>query len=252
MILNAADIQKRKGQLKIPVLTAYSAAMSQYLESAQIPLILVGDSVAMVELGYGATRDIDMRVMCHHIGAVRRGAPETHIIGDMPYGSDTTVNQAVKNARMLIDAGANSVKIEGCRLDEIAAIVASGIGVVAHTGLLPQTAQNFKQVGRNPSEAQRLKDDSLALEEAGAFLMVLEHIPDELAAEITELLHIPTIGIGAGNACDGQVLVLNDMLGLSDRTPPFVKKYAKLGKMITEAATAFRDDVENKRFPNHG
>ncbi len=252
MKLTSQEIIKRKGCTPIAVLTAYSAVMAQYLELADIPMILVGDSVAMVELGFKATSDIDMATMCHHISAVRRGAPDTHIIGDMPYGSDVTVNLALKNAKMLIEAGADSVKIEGPRLQEIKAIVASGIDVVAHTGLLPQTAKNFKQVGRNPAEAQTVKNDAKALELSGCFAIVLEHIPDDLAQEITTDLSIPTIGIGAGNSCDGQVLVLNDMLGLSDRKPPFVKTYAQLGKTVKDAVLNYRIDVETRDFPNHG
>lgn len=252
MKLSSDQLRACKGERPIAVLTAYSAAMSQYLEMAQIPMILVGDSVAMAELGFKATREADMPSMCHHISAVRRGAPNTHIIGDMPYGSYTTVNQAVKNARMLIAAGADSVKLEGPCIAEVEAIVEAGMDVVAHTGLLPQTATNFKQVGRNPAEAQKVKDDALALAAAGCFAIVLEHIPDQLAREISTALEIPTIGIGAGNSCDGQVLVLNDMLGLSETIPPFVKPYAQLGKVVSEAAQSYRRDVEARHFPDHG
>jgi len=207
--------------------------------------------VGMVEMGFHSTRDVTIEHMEYHVGAVRRGAPHTHIIGDLPYRTDRDPETALSCARRLLDAGADSVKLEGAKLDVIEHLVANGIAVVGHTGLTPQTAESFAKVGRTDAEAQRIQEESLAIAGAGAFMLVLEHIPYKLAADITASLPIPTIGIGAGADCDGQVLVINDALGLGDYWPPFSKQYAHLSQSILDVAKDFAGEVASCEFPNN-
>ncbi len=233
----------------ITMLTAYTCPVARALERAKIPVILVGDTVGMVEMGFDSTRDVTIAHMEYHVGAVRRGAPNTHIIGDLPYLTDKDPDTALHSAERLISAGADSIKLEGAKTDVIAHLVNSGIPVVGHTGLTPQTAQNFKQVGKVEQEAQQIKRDAHAIQQAGAFMLVLEHIPYSLAADITGHLSIPTIGIGAGPDCDGQVLVINDALGLGDYWPPFSKQYAHASDTLVNVANAFRDEVTQRVFP---
>jgi len=251
MKLTATDLMQMKGTRPIPMLTAYTCPVARGIEQAGIPVILVGDSVGMVEMGFDSTRDVTMEHMEYHIAAVRRGAGQTHIIGDMPYLADRDPDTALVNARRLIAAGADSVKLEGPRLDVIARLVAEGVSVVGHTGLTPQTAKNFKKVGTSGDEAQRIIDEALAIQKAGAFMLVLEHIPYALADTITNDLAIPTIGIGAGPDCDGQVLVINDALGLGDYWPPFSKQYAHASDTIVAVAKAFSAEVESREFPDN-
>src|SRR5690606_724021 len=172
----------------------------------------------------------------YHVGAVRRGAPATHIIGDLPFDTDRDPDTALWHARRLIAAGADSVKLEGAKLDVIRHLVAHGVAVVGHTGLTPQTAKSFTKVGRTEQEAQQVFTDAQAIQEAGAFMLVLEHIPYALGARITGALRIPTIGIGAGADCDGQVLVINDALGLGDYWPPFSRQYAHASQTLEQVA----------------
>lgn len=230
------------------MLTAYTAPLARSLEQAGIPVILVGDSVGMAEMGFASTRDVRIEHMEYHVGAVRRGAPGTHIIGDLPYDTDRDAATALLNARRLVAAGADSVKLEGPKYDVIRHLVASGIEVCGHTGLTPQTSANFKQVGKDAAEADRVVGESKGIESAGAFMLVLEHIPEALGERVTRAVGIPTIGIGAGTACDGQVLVTNDFLGMGEKWPPFSRQYAFLGKAITEAAQRFAADVRERRF----
>ncbi len=246
--LTAAQLTALKGRRPIAMLTAYTTPVARSLERAGVPLLLVGDTVGMVEMGFASTREVTLDHMAYHIGAVRRGAPHTHIVGDLPYDCDRDPETAVRSARHLLQAGADSVKLEGPKAAVIAALVAEGIDVVGHTGLTPQTAATFKQVGRDADDARRIAEEAQRIAGAGAFLLVLEHIPDALAAEITRALAIPTIGIGAGKACDGQVLVINDLLGLGEAWPPFSRQYAYLGRQIVEAAESFLHDVETGRF----
>jgi len=218
--LSAEQFKRMKCVTPIPMLTAYTAPVARELERASVPIILVGDSVGMAEMGFENTRHVTLEHMEYHVGAVRRGAPNTHVIGDLPYQCDATPELAMWSAQRLISAGADSVKLEGAKLDAIAHLTAHGIPVVGHSGLTPQTAENFKQVGRREDDAERLRQDAEAICRAGAFMLVLEHIPQQLARQITQALPVPTIGIGAGPGCDGQVLVINDAIGLGDSWPP--------------------------------
>ena len=239
-----------KGKTPITMLTAYTTPVAKSLEQAGIPIILVGDSVGMVEMGMDSTRTVTIEQMCYHVSAVRRGAPNTHIIGDMPYNTDKDPATALKNARLLLDAGADSIKLEGPKYDVISYLRKNVVEVVGHTGLTPQTASSFKQVGKSAPEAARVLEEARGIAGAGAFMLVLEHIPNELAKSITDAIPIPTIGIGAGNLCDGQVLVVNDAIGMGDHWPPFSKQYAHTGKIIIEAALEFRREVEERKFPS--
>ena len=239
-----------KAVTPIPMLTAYNAPVARSLEKAGIPVLLVGDTVGMVEMGFDSTRHTTIEHMQYHVGAVRRGAPETHLIGDLPYNSYTTPELALASAHALLDAGADSVKLEGPQFDVIAHLVSKGIDVVGHTGLTPQTAANFKQVGRTEQDAQRVFADAVGISAAGAFMIVLEHIPASLGERITGAVAVPTIGIGAGAACDGQVLVINDAVGLGDYWPPFSRQYAYVGKTILDVATAYMKEVRDGTFVN--
>ena len=250
MKYEAKDFIALKGKTPITMLTAYTCPVAKCLEKAGIPVILVGDSLGMVEMGMSSTREVTIENMQYHVAAVRRGAPETHIIGDMTYNSDTDPDTALRNARLLLDAGADSIKLEGPKYDVIAHLHKNNVAVCGHTGLTPQTAANFKQVGKNKEDADQVLQDAKGIAEAGAFMLVLEHIPDDLAQSITDAIPIPTIGIGAGGNCDGQVLVVNDAIGMGDYWPPFSKQYAYVGKTIVDAATRFRQDVEGKKFPD--
>jgi 3-methyl-2-oxobutanoate hydroxymethyltransferase len=248
MKLNAEQLRKMKTVTPIPMLTAYTTPVARSLEQAGVPVLLVGDTVGMVEMGFDSTRHVTIEHIQYHIGAVRRGAPNTHIIGDFPYQTDTDPDTALRNARLMLDAGADSVKLEGPKYDVIRHLVANDIAVVGHTGLTPQTAANFKQVGRDARDADRVFQEALGITAAGTFLLVLEHIPNTLAETITRSVSIPTIGIGAGPNCDGQVLVINDAIGLGDKWPPFSRQYAYVGKTIVEAAETFVRQVMGKTF----
>jgi 3-methyl-2-oxobutanoate hydroxymethyltransferase len=244
----AASLKGLKGIKPIAMLTAYTTPVARALEQAGVPVLLVGDTVGMVEMGFDSTRHVTIDHMRYHIGAVRRGAPQTFIIGDFPYESDSDPDTALRSARLLIEAGADSVKIEGAKCEVIEHLVSHGIDVVGHTGLTPQTSVNFKQVGRTEAEAARVLDEAMRIAGAGAFMLVLEHIPDALAERITNAVAVPTIGIGAGPACDGQVLVINDALGLGERWPPFSRQYAQMSQTILDVAKQIVRDVEGKTF----
>ena len=248
MKLSAGELRALKGVRPIAMLTAYTAPVARCLERAALPVLLVGDTLGMVELGFDSTRSVTLEHMETHVGAVRRGAPATHVIGDLPFGSDADAPTALASARRLLAAGADSVKLEGGKLAVIRHLTAHGIDVVGHTGLTPQTAADFRQAGATEAEAQRILAEAEAIVAAGAFLLVLEHIPAALAARITRAVPVPTIGIGAGAACDGQVLVVNDAIGLGDYWPPFSRQYAYVGRTITEVAGAFRREVEAGTF----
>jgi len=222
-----------------------------------IDSILVGDSLGMVMLGYENTLPVTMEDMLHHCRAVSRGASRPLLIGDMPFMSyQASTPQAVRNAgRFLQEAGMDAVKLEGGaeRLEAVEAIIGAGIPVLGHLGLTPQSVHQlggFKTQGRTAKAAQRLLEDAKLLDQAGCFGIVLESVPDRVAALISERISIPTIGIGAGNGCDGQVLVTHDLLGLFDKfTPKFVKQYAILHKEIGAALAAFKEEVESRNFP---
>ncbi len=238
-----------KGKEPIAMLTAYTCPIARYLEKSGVPIILFGDTVGMVEMGFNSTCHVTMDHMQYHVAAVRRGATHTHIIGDLPYQSYESPESALSNARLLVEAGADSVKLEGPHIEEIEHLVANDLDVVGHTGLTPQTALNFKQVGNEAADAKRIVDEAHQIAAAGAFLLVLEHIPSNLGQEITESIEIPTIGIGAGPACDGQVLVVNDALGIGDYWPSFSKQYAQIGEIIQQAVARFKAEVVNREFP---
>jgi len=248
--------KKERGQ-PITMLTAYDYPTALAEDLAGVDVILVGDSLGMVVLGYPNTLPVTMDDMLHHCRAVARAARYALLIGDMPFLSyQVSVEEAVRNAgRFLQEGGMDAVKLEGGRerLEAVRAIVAAGIPVMGHLGLTPQSVHQlggFRPQGRTASAAKRLLEDALWLEEAGCFSLVLESLPARLAQFISKRLSIPTIGIGAGVGCDGQVLVTHDMLGLFERfTPRFVKKYADLHAEMQRAFRAYIDDVQSRSFP---
>jgi 3-methyl-2-oxobutanoate hydroxymethyltransferase len=249
--------QKKERREPITMLTGYDYPMALALDQAGIDVILVGDSLGMVVLGYDNTLPVTMDEMLHHCRAVARGARSALLIGDMPFMSyQASVEDAVRNAgRFLQQGGMEAVKLEGGRerLDVIRAILGAGIPVMGHLGLTPQSVNlmgGFQPQGRNAVAAERLLEDALLLEDAGCFGLVLESIPGKLAELISNRLSIPTVGIGAGVGCDGQVLVTHDLLGMFDRfTPKFVRKYADLHNEMRSAFEAFITDVQEHKFP---
>jgi 3-methyl-2-oxobutanoate hydroxymethyltransferase len=247
----------KKNGKKITMITAYSFPQAQCVDEAGIDIILVGDSLGMVELGYRDTVPVTMEEMLAHTKAVMRGVKRAHVVGDMPFMSyNISREQAVTNAGILYKDGlCDSVKLEGGQdmAPMAAAIVKAGIPVFGHIGLTPQTANmlgGFKVQGKSIDAARKVVDDALAIQDAGAFAVVLEAIPRQLARIITEKLTIPTIGIGGGVDCDGQVLVLHDLVGLFKRfTPKFVKVYADVYSVQMEAVKSYISDVQGSRFP---
>ncbi len=248
--------KKRRGE-KIVVLTAYDATMARLFERAGIDVLLVGDSLGNVIMGCETTLPVTLDVMVHHTRAVSRGARRSLVVADMPFLTyQVTVPEAVRNAgRLLQEGGAAAVKIEGGRpmLETVERLVEVGIPVMGHLGLTPQSVHQlggYRQQARAEQEAVRLIEDARALEQAGAFSLVLESIPADVAAAVTAALSIPTIGIGAGPHCDGQVLVSYDAFGLFEGpVPPFVKQYARLGELLAAAAAAYAEDVREGRYP---
>ena len=243
---------------KITSLTAYDYPTARLLDEAGVDIILVGDSLGMVVLGYDSTLPVTIDEMLHHTKAARRGVRRALLVADMPYGSyHGDIPGAVHNAvRFVKEAGAEAVKVEGGerRIELIARLVEAEIPVMGHVGLTPQSVHamgGFRVQGKTPEAAEQVLRDARAVENAGAFSIVLEGLPRELAAEITRDLRIPTIGIGAGPDCDGQVLVLNDLLGLtSGPAPKFARQYARVGEMISGAARSFCADVRAGSFPS--
>lgn len=236
---------------KIVMITAYDYPTAQNAEKVDMDIILVGDTLAMVVLGYENTRAVTMDDMLRHTQAVVNGNETSMIVGDMPYKSYEEPEQAAENARRFYEVGANAVKIEGNKSDIVKAILAENIPVMGHVGLTPQTAESFKVQGRDKQASERIIKEAIELEKAGCFSIVLECIPKSLAKSITDKLEIPTIGIGAGVHCDGQVLVVNDMLGLFERfTPRFVKRYANIGAEMTKAFEQYIREVREGIFPD--
>ncbi len=244
-MMDVAAVRASKGSRRLAMLTAYDYPTALALDHAGIDLILVGDSVAMVELGFPTTREATLAMMCHHVAAVRRGAVNTHIVGDMPVGTYDTVDAAVETARALVAAGAESVKLEGPLVDQVAGIIAEGIAVMGHVGLQPQTATVYCKEGKTPEEAERIFGEAQRLEAAGCFAVVIEAVPDDLATRITQTLSVPTIGIAAGVATDGQVLVSTDLVGQLPFTPPFVTPKANVFDVVATAARDFIDEVRD-------
>lgn len=246
---------KQEGRT-IVTLTAWDYAIAEVLDQAGVDVILVGDSLAMVALGYETTLPVTLDEMLHHAKAVRRGVRQALLVVDLPFLSyQESPQQALHSAgRVLKESGAQAVKLEGgygAMAETVSHLVQAGIPVMGHVGLTPQSVRQlgYRQQGRTPEDRERILQEGIALEQAGAFAIVLEHIPDDLALQITRKLTIPTIGIGAGPHCDGQVLVTHDLLGLSSRQPPFAKPYANLRQIITETVQSFSQDVRDNQFP---
>ena len=244
-------------RVRIVSVTAYDYPSARLADEAGVDLILVGDSLGMVVLGYESTIPVTMREMAHHLKAVVRAEPKALVVADLPFLSfQTSAEDAVQNSGRLMKRGAEALKLEGGRrmLPQIEAILAADIPVLGHLGLTPQSVHQFggyRVQGRGREAADALLEDALALERAGCFSIVLEGVPLELGREITEALKIPTIGIGAGVHCDGQVLVLHDLIGMSFSKPArFVRRYAEAGDIIRNAIAAFREDVRAGRYPS--
>jgi 3-methyl-2-oxobutanoate hydroxymethyltransferase len=255
------DLQaaKREGR-RFVMLTAYDFPTARLLAEAEIPVILVGDSLGDNVLGYANTLPVTMTEMLHHARAVARGAPALLLVGDMPFGAyHESCEQAIGNAADLLKAGMHAVKVEGGGwvVDTVARLTQRGIPVMGHLGLTPQSVNAFggmRVQGRSDGARERILADARALEQAGAFAIVLEGVPRSLAAEVTAALTIPTIGIGAGPDCDAQVLILHDLLGITTHTrgamPKFARVYADVGDTIVSAARTYADDVREGRFPD--
>ena len=254
---NTASIRGLKGKERIACLTAYDYSTARLVDASGIHLIIVGDSLGMTMLGYDSTIPVTMDDMMHHTRAVSKGAPHALVVTDMPFLSyQVSISQAVDNAgRLIKEAHAGAVKIEGgsIRKDTVRVLNENGIPVMGHIGLTPQSVKalgGYRVQGKDETAARILKEDAQILEDAGCFSVVLEGIPAGLGKEISESIQIPTIGIGAGPDCDGQVLVIQDMLGMfGDSTPRFVKRYANLGEQMKKAFEAYAREVQDGTFP---
>jgi len=256
MALTTQQLMQWKQQGRsIVALTAWDYAIAQLLDAAGVDLILVGDSLAVM-LGYETTLPVTLEEMLHHAKAVRRGVKRALLVVDLPFLTyQESPQQAMHSAgRVLKETGAQAVKLEGgypAMTQTVAHLVQAGIPVMGHVGLTPQSVHQLglRQQGKTPEAGERVLAEALALEQAGAFSVLLEHIPAELALQITQKLTIPTIGIGAGPHCDGQVLVTSDLLGLSERQPPFAKSYGNLRETITQAVQSYSLEVREHKFP---
>ena len=254
---SAATIKETKGRQRLACLTAYDYMTARLVDKAGIPLILVGDSLAMTMLGHETTLPVTMDEMIHHTTCVSRAVRHALVVGDMPFMSyQSSEDVAVANAgRFVKEAGAGAVKIEGGarRAGVVERLVDNGIAVMGHIGLTPQSVRQvggYRVEGRTSEDAERLRADAGALQRAGVFALVLECVPAELGAEITRAVDVPTIGIGAGPGCDGQILVVHDMLGLqTELSPKFVKRYASLAESMTEAFSEYKREVESGDYP---
>jgi 3-methyl-2-oxobutanoate hydroxymethyltransferase len=254
--LTVSDVIAAKNHEKLTVLTAYDYSTAAICDKAGIDILLVGDSASMVVLGHASTIPIGMDEMLVFCGAVSKGAKRAMVVGDMPFGSyQPGKSVAIDNAVKSIKAGCDAVKLEGGEeiADTVKGLVESGIPVMGHIGLKPQTSslwEGYKVQGRTEGSAMKLVQDAKALQAAGAFSIVLEMVASEAAGEVTKSLSVPTIGIGSGTQCDGQVLVLHDMLGIyEDIRPRFVKRYAELSTVISEAVSRYSSDVKSAKFP---
>jgi 3-methyl-2-oxobutanoate hydroxymethyltransferase len=250
--ITAGAIKRRKGTSPVPMVTAYDVPFARFAEEAGIDWLLVGDSLGNVVLGYDETTPVTMEQMLHHTAAVSRGTSRAHVVADMPFGSyQVSDEEAVRNAiRFIKEAGAQSVKLEGGvhEADRIRAIARTGIPVVGHIGVTPQTA-GLGPGYRKRTHRDRLLEDALAVENAGAYAIVLEVVDFDIARELTERLSILTIGIGSGHACDAQVLVLHDLLGMYSHSPPFAKRFAEIGAASTAALRDYASAVRERAFP---
>ena len=254
---NVATVRAAKGQRKLGCCTAYDACFARLADEAGVPIILVGDSMGMVVLGYGTTLPVKLEETLSATAAVARGAKDAMVVADLPFGSyQCGEDVAMANAVKCLQAGADAVKLEGatprvCAL--IRRLTEAGIPVLAHVGMTPQSVNGyggFKKQGKAREAADQVMADAKAVEEAGAFAVTLECIPSELAAEITAALKIVTVGIGAGPVCDAQWLVMHDLLGLNEKAPSFVKQYAHLASDVRNAFAAYVNEVANGTFPN--
>jgi 3-methyl-2-oxobutanoate hydroxymethyltransferase len=254
--VSVSDLALMKGKEKISILTAYDYSTALICDRAGIDVLLVGDSAGMVVLGHPSTVPVNMQEMLMFCGAVSRGAKRAMIIGDMPFGSyQPSTSMAIESAVQFIKGGCDAVKLEGGAeiADKVKAIVDAGVPIMGHIGLKPQTSslwEGYRLQGRTAESAQRLMQDAQALEKAGVFSIVLEMVASEVAEAITRQVSVPTIGIGSGPGCDGQVLVLHDLLGIyEDIKPRFVKRYAELAKPILDAVSSYTQDVKAGKFP---
>ena len=244
------EVRRLKGVRKVTVLTAYDYQTAKIMDAAGIDMILVGDSLGMVVLGYEDTKSVIMEDMIRHTEAVARGVESALIIGDMPIHSYDTVEDALTNAKRLVEAGAHTVKLEGYKPNAVKALIEEGIPVQGHLGLLPQTADVMRVRGKKRSEAERILAEARGLDALGVFSLVLECIPLKLAKQVTEAVGTLTIGIGAGVHCDGQVLVVNDMLGMDEGySPKHSKVFANLNDIIRDAVERYIEEVKAGKFP---
>jgi 3-methyl-2-oxobutanoate hydroxymethyltransferase len=253
--VTAPTVRAAKGGTPLVMVTAYDAPTARIADDAGVDIILVGDSVAMVVLGYDDTLQVTLDDMAHHVGAVARARPQALVVADMPWLSyHLSTDEAVRNAAVLIRAGAAAVKLEGAKVEVVRALVNAEIPVMGHLGLTPQsvhTLGGYRVQGQQTEAATALVDDAQALAGAGCFAIVLECVPREVARLITAEVGVPTIGIGAGPDCDGQVLVLHDLLGLEDRiAPKFVRRYGTLKADAVAAVSAYAGDVRSRSFPS--
>jgi 3-methyl-2-oxobutanoate hydroxymethyltransferase len=249
-------LEKKRNRERIVMLTVYDATMARLLDRAGIDVFLVGDSLGMVIEGHDTTLPVTLDAMLHHTQAVARGTKRAFVVADMPFLTyQVTVSEAVRNGgRLIQEGGAAAVKLEGGRavLEVIERLVDAGVPVMGHLGLMPQHVHElsgFRMQAKEPRDADRLIEEARMIEQAGAFSLVLESIPDEVAACVTAEVGIPTIGIGAGPHCDGQVLVCYDAFGLNEAVPPFAKQYAHLGRLMVDAAKEYAAEVREGRFP---
>ena len=256
MTITIRDLQACKAEgRKFAMLTAYDFPTAQVIDEAGVPVILVGDSVANNVLGYADTIPVTVEEMLHHTRAVRRGVTNALVVGDMPFMSyQVSVEEGMRNAaRFMKEAGANAVKLEGPEVELTSRLTAAGIPVMGHVGLTPQSVNQmggYRVQGKSEDAADRIEQECVAIQRAGAFAIVLEGIPADLGRHLTGLLAVPTIGIGAGPGCDGQVLVFHDMIGFNKRIPKFVKQYADLRADIGRAVAEFVAEVEAGTFPD--
>lgn len=249
--MNDNSIRALKGVRKIIMLTAYDFQIARILDECEIDIILVGDSLGMVFQGQLDTKSVTMEEMLYHTSAVARGTKKALIVSDMPIRSYDSPEQALNNAKRFMQAGSHAVKIEGNNPAVIKLLLENQIPVMGHLGLLPQTADQFRVQGKTPEQADQIWHDALELEKLGVFSIVLECIPEWLARKISHDIKIPTIGIGAGKYCDGQVLVVTELLGLvNGHVPKFVKQYAQLNEVISKAVKQFMNEVEKGTYPD--
>jgi len=235
--------------MKKVMLSLYDYPTAKIVDEVGVDYILVGDSLANVILGHKDTKSITMQEMLHHTKAVAKGVDKSLVIGDMPINSYDTNEDALKNALLFLEAGANGVKIEGNKIDIVKTLVENNIKTIGHLGLLPQTAKDYKVQGIDEESAEKILQDAIDLDNAGIIALVLECVPMDLAKKITETVSCPTIGIGSGKYCSGQVLVLHDIIGLSDFDKKIVKKYANVKEQIKNAVSQFKEEVINEKFP---